>query len=68
MPEFGKGMAQKRVTLSKVISFNGVVTLELKEVGSKYILWMVDSFTRFIQGKLMNNKKADTIVKALNNS
>ena len=68
VPEFGKGMAQKRVTLSKVISFNEVVTLELKEVGSKYILWMVDSFTRFIQGKLMNNKKADTIVKALNNS
>ena len=26
---------------------------------------MIDSFTRFIQGKLISNKKADTIIQAL---
>ena len=29
------------------------------------MLWMVDSFTRFIQGKMISNKKADTIISAL---
>ena len=50
----------------KSSSFNEVVTLDLKEVGSKYILWMIDSFTKFIQGKFISNKKADTIIDALN--
>ena len=47
-------------------SFNEVVTLDLKEFGSKYILWMIDSFTRFIQGKLISNKKAETIIDTIN--
>ena len=42
--------------------------MDLKEFGSKYVLWMVDSFTRFIQGKLIPNKKADTVIEALNTS
>ena len=54
-----------RVSLPKARSFNEIVTLDLKEFGNKYILWMIDSFTRFIQGKLLNNKKADTIIQAL---
>ena len=29
---------------------------------------MIDSFTRFIQGKLISNKKADTIITALTDS
>ena len=29
---------------------------------------MIDSFTRFIQGKLIPNKKADTIIQALTDS
>ena len=33
----------------------------MKEFGSKYVLWMVDSFTRFIYGKMISNKKADMI-------
>ena len=43
-----------------------MVTLGLKEMGSKYILLMVDSFTKFIQGKLINNKKTETILDAIN--
>ena len=33
--------------------------------GSKYVLWMVDSFTCIIQGKLIPKKKADMIISAL---
>ena len=38
------------------------------EFGSKYILWMIDLFTRFIQGKVILNKKADTIITAITDS
>ena len=47
-------------------SFNEVVMLDLKEFRLKYVLWVVDSFTSFIQGKLFNNKKADSIIEAMN--
>ena len=42
--------------------------MELKEFGSKYMHWMIDSFTRFIQEKVITNKKADTIIIALTDS
>ena len=61
-------MARPRVTFSISQAFNEVVTLDLKEFLSKYVLWMIDSFTRFIQGKVIPNKKADTIIIALTDS
>ena len=64
--KFKKSVARLRVTLLKVTSFNEVVTLDVKEFSSKYVLWMVDIFTRFIQGKLITNKRADTIINAVN--
>ena len=42
--------------------------MDLKEFGSKYVLWMIDSFTHFIQGRLITNKKADTIINTVNDS
>ena len=63
--KFQRSVARPRVSLPKVRSFNEIVTLDLKEFGNKCVLWMIDSFTRFIQGKLINNKKADTIIQAL---
>merc|ERR1712041_11172 len=33
-----------------------------------YGRWMFDSFSRFIVGKLLNNKKADTIIQAIMDS
>ena len=36
------------------------------QFGSKNVLWMVDTFTRFIQGKVLKNKEALTVVDALN--
>ena len=29
------------------------------------MLWMIDSFSRFMVGKLLSNKKADTIIQAI---
>lgn len=66
--KFGKSVARPRVSLPKSTSFNKIVTLDLKEFGSKYMLWMIDSFTRFIQGKLISNKRVDTIINALTDS
>ena len=60
--KFSKSVMRLKVALPKSRSFNEVVTLDLKEFGSKYILWMINLFTRFIQGKLILNKKADTII------
>ena len=66
--KFEKSVSRPRVTLPKSTSFNEVVTMDLKEFGSKYVLWMVDSFMRFIQEKLIPNKKVDTVIEALNTS
>ena len=66
--KFQRSVARLRVTLPKASSFNEVVTLDLKEFGSKYLLWMIDSFSRFIVGKLLNNKKVDTIIQAIMDS
>ena len=63
--KFQRSVARSRVTLPKTTSFNEVVTLDLKEFGSKYVIWMIDSFSRFMQGKMISNKKVDTIITAL---
>ena len=66
--KFEKSIARPRETLPKASSFNEVVTLDLKEFGNKYVLWMIDSFSRFMVGKLISNKKADTIIQAIKDS
>ena len=59
-------MVKPKVALPKAGSFNEIVTLDLKQFGNKYVLWCVDMCTRFVQGKLLNNKKADLIVNVIN--
>ena len=66
--KFQRLVARPRVSLPRVTSFNKVVTLDLKEFGSKYVLWMIDAFSRFILGKLITNKRADTIIQVLTDS
>ena len=51
--------------LPKASLFNEVVTLDLKAFGSKYVLWIIDSFSRFVQGKVIHNSMVDTIIKAV---
>ena len=55
--KFQRSVARPCVTLPKASSFNEVVTLDLKEFGSKYVLWMIDSFSRFMVGKLIQTRK-----------
>ena len=66
--KFSKLVARPRVTLPKSGAFNEVVTIDLKELGSQYVLWMIDLFARFMQGKMIRNKKADTIITVLTDS
>ena len=42
-----------------------VVTLDLKQMDGRYILWMVCSFTRFIKGVVIQNKEAETVINAV---
>merc|ERR1712240_478950 len=64
--KFGKSMVKPKIALPNASSFNEVVTLDLKQFGDKHVLWCIDSFTRFMQGKLLRNKKAETVLNAIN--
>jgi len=64
--KFGRSMVRPKVALPKASSFNEIVTLDLRQFGNKYVLWCIDAFTRFVQGKLLPNKKAETVVNAIN--
>ena len=63
--KFQPSVARPRVSLPRATPFNKVVTLDIKEFGTKYILWMINLFSRFIVGKLIPNKKVDTIIQVL---
>ena len=60
-----KSKPKPTVVIPKATEFNSIVAIDLKVMGEKYILWMVCACTRFIQGKVLNDKKPETIVKAL---
>merc|ERR1712112_399306 len=64
--KFSKSMVKPKIALPVATSFNEIVTLDLKQFGDRYVLWCVDACTRFIQGKLLENKQAETIIDALN--
>ena len=64
--KYKKSVPWPQSTLPKASNFNQIVTLDLKEMDGKYILWIICSFSRFIQGVLIPNKNAETIIKALN--
>ena len=48
------------------MDFNEIVSLDLKQFGKKYVLWMVCTFTRFIQGRVMKSKDAMMVIDAMN--
>ena len=58
-------MSRPEVTLPKASSFNEVITMDLKSFGSKHVLWIIDSFSRIVQGKVLHSKKVDTIINAV---
>lgn len=52
-------------TLPKVSHFNEIISMDLKQMGDKYVLWMLDTLTRFIKGTVVKDKKPQTIINAL---
>ena len=42
--------------------------MDLKSMGNKYILWMICRFIKFMLGKFIPNKKADTTLEAMNST
>ena len=64
--KFRKSLGRPRITIPKTMDFNEIVSLDCKQFGDKNVLWIVDTFTRFIQGKVLRNKKSMTVIEALN--
>ena len=58
-------MSRPKITLPKSSTFKKLVRLDLKSFGSKHVLWIIDSFCRFVQGKVILNKRSDMIVNAI---
>ena len=53
------------MAIPRATDFNSIVTLDLKEMDKKYILWIVCAFTRMMIGVVLKDKKAETILKRL---
>ena len=51
----------------RMSDFNAVVTMDFKEIGKVYILWMVCAFMKMIKGMSMKDKKAESIIENLSN-
>ena len=47
------------------MEFNSIVAIDLKIAGDKYILWIICACTRFIQGRVLNDRKPEIIGKVL---
>ena len=53
------------VAIPRATDFNSVVSIDLKSIGDKFILWMVCGFTKFVRGIVLHNKRPETIMNAL---
>ena len=70
MSEFRESDMRRKLKdcLDILVNEYEVVTLDLNDFWPKYVLWMIDSFTKFIQGKVISHKKADMIITTLTDS
>ena len=66
--KFQKSVSCPIITLPKSTDFIQVVTMDLKSMENKYILWIICSFTKFMLGKLIPNKRVDAIFEAINST
>ena len=60
-----RSRSKPSVVIPKASDFNSMVTLDLKEMGKKYISWMVDVFSRMLAGAVIKNNKAEIILEKL---
>ena len=59
-------------TLPKAMDFNEIISVDLKELhleyrkdSYKYILYIVDKFSKYMKGVLIKDKEAETVVTAV---
>ena len=62
-------LAKPHGTLSKAMDFNDIISVDLKELqpeykknGFKYILYIIDEFSKFMKRILIKDKEAETVV------
>ena len=53
------------MVVPRATHFKSVVTIDLKVVGDKNILWMICGFTKFIRGIVLNDKTPESVIKGL---
>jgi len=63
--KFSRSLAKPKTALPIASSFNEIVTLDLKQFEDKYVLWCICAFTKFVEGRLLRNKKAETVINAI---
>ena len=65
--KFKKSRPRPKVALAKANSVNEVVSLDLKEWRSeaRHILYCCDKFSGYLVGKVIKDKKPETVWKAL---
>ena len=61
----GRSKSKPTVAIPKATDFKSIVSIDLKIVGYKYILWMVCTCTRFKQGRVLKEKNPESIMNAL---
>ena len=68
--KYKKTPPRPKIAMSKATTSNEVISLDLKEFNkeNKYVLYMVDEFSGYMKGKVINDKKPDTVIKAFNKS
>ena len=60
-----KSKLKPTVAIPKATDYNSAVAIDLKIAGDNYVLWMICACTKFIQGRVLNDKNPEIIVKAL---
>ena len=64
--------SKQQSTLPRTMDFNEIISVDLKGLapeyrkeGYKYILYIVDKFSKFIKGVLIKDKEANTVISAV---
>ena len=60
-----RSKSKPSVAIPRATDFNSIVSIDLKSIGDKYILWMVCAFTKFVKRVVLPNKLPEGIMKAL---
>ena len=63
---YKKTPPRPRVALAKASSINEIVSVDLKEKGSRYILYMCDEFSGYMVAEVISNKNPETVLTAFN--